>query len=301
MKDKYVLITGADGRLGGALVKVLTQRGEYGIVTVSLDKQMAYDMLEREQIADREDIVIWDQDDFFRKDWAGLNIETAIHMAFARGNRPSSEIANSLDYSWSVYQRLYDMKIPRIVYLSSQSVYGKVSAWRTEELPPSPESIYAMAKYAGEKLLEARFKGDSNFEYTVLRLDYVIQSQKLIPTLCKNAKEKGALTLRGGRQTFSYIDKSDVATAIAALLNYHGAWKTLYNVGPDRMRYSLMDMANMVVEAARSHGAGEIKVELTEDDTELWSGMDSSAFMRDTGWKPSMDVRQMIQTIYESV
>ena len=301
MNNGYVLITGADGRLGGALVKELVSRGQSRIACVSLEKQMTYDMLDREHITDRSGIVAMDQEDFFSGSWSGLDVSVAIHMAFARGNRPSAEIADSLDYARRVYQYLYDMKVPRIVYLSSQSVYGKISEWRVETLPPSPESIYAMAKYAGEKLLESRFKGVTGVEYSVLRLDYVIQSQKLIPTLCKNAKEKGVLTLRGGKQTFSYIDKSDVATAIAALLNYDGTWKPLYNVGHNRMRYSLLDMANIVASVAQSHGAGEIKIELTEDDTELWSGIDSSSFMNDTGWKPSMDVRQMVEAIYENV
>ena len=300
MNDGYVLITGADGRLGGALVKELVSRGQGRIVCVSLDKQMAYDMLEREHIPERDGIVVMDQTDFFSGDWDGLKISAAIHMAFARGNRPSAEIADSLDYARKTYQRLYDRKVPRIGYLSSQSVYGKTPEWRAEALPPSPESIYAMAKYAGEKLLESRFIGAPGFEYTVLRLDYVMQSQNLIPRLCKDAKEKGVLSLKGGKQTFSYIDQSDVARAIAALLARDGAWKPLYNVGPNRMRYSLMEVANTVARIAKKHGQ-EVRIELTEDDTELWSGMDSTRFTTDTGWKPSMDMDRMVEGIYEKI
>jgi len=301
MMDGRVLITGADGRLGGALIKELTDRGQYGIVTVSLDKQMAFDMFEREKIEHPDRIVVMDQQDFFGGAWDGLDISTAIHMAFSRGNRPSAEIANSLDHTRDVYQRLYEKKVSRVVYLSSQSVYGKTAAWRMEDLPPSPESIYAMAKYAGEKLLEARFRNEQGVDYTILRLDYVIQSQKLIPTLCRDAREKGVLALRGGKQTFSYIDKSDVAKAIAALLEHAGPWKPLYNVGPNRMRCTLMEVAQTVASVAEKHGKANVQIKLSEDDTELWSGMDSSLFMKDTGWSPSMDLRQMVEKIYEEV
>lgn len=296
-----VLITGADGRLGGALVKELVKRRKFGVISASLNKKMSYDMFEREGITNRENIVVMDQKDLFSGSWNGLNVAAAIHMAFSRGNRPSIEIANSLDYARDVYQRLYDMGVPKVVYISSQSVYGNTSSWRTETLSPSPESIYAMAKYAGEKLLESRFMGRADVEHTILRLDYVIQSQKLVPALCKDAKEKGVLTLRGGKQTFSYIDKSDVATAIAALLESHTPWRPIYNVGPNKMRYSLLQIAEIVKTVAEKHGVNNVTIDLQENDTELWSGIDSSSFIADTGWEPSMDIYQMVEAIYEEV
>lgn len=301
MRKESVLITGGDGRLGGAFIKELTNRGNHAIVCVSRDKQRAYDMLDRENILDRDHITAMDQKEFFSFDWSNLNVTAAVHMAFSRGNRPSSDIANSLDYSREVYQRLYEMKVPRVIYLSSQSVYGKISEWRREDLVPSPESIYSMAKYAGEKLLESRFAGIPSVKYTILRLDYVIQSQNLVPALCRDAKEKGVLSLNGGKQTFSYIDKSDVARAIVDLLDYKGSWKPLYNVGPNKMRYTLIEIADVITKVAQRHGCGEIKINLNEDDTELWSGMDSSLFMNDTGWKTSMDIYQMVEEIFASV
>lgn len=301
MSKDRILITGANGNLGGRLVRELTENTDYDVIAMSLCQDWVEAMLEREQIANRRRVLSFDQDTFFHGDWKDMRVSAAVHMAFARGNRPSAEIANSLDYSRDVFRRLYDMQVPKVIYTSSQSVYGSTSDWRKEDCPPAPESLYSMAKYAGEKLLEAQFRDASGISYTSVRLDYVIQSQRLVSALCRDAKNTGTINLTGGKQTFSYIDRVDVAKAIAALIQYKGRWKPIYNVGPNKMRYTLREIADVVVAVAKKHGIDDVKINFEENDTALWSGMDSSQFMMDTGWKPSMDIYQMVEAIYEKV
>ena len=301
MIKERILITGANGNLGGSLIKELADSTDYDVLAVSNSCEKVMEMLEREHISERDRVIPINQDAFFHTDWSGYNVTAAVHMAFSRANRPNRDIANSLDYSRDAFRRLYDMHIPRIVYISSQSVYGTTSDWRKEDCPPAPETIYSMAKYAGEKMLEQQFQGVPGIRCSTLRLDYVIQSQRLVTTLCKDAKSSGTIHLKGGKQTFSYIDKTDVAKAIVSLLRYDGAWRPVYNVGPNMMRYTLPEIADVVASVARDHGQKEITIELEENDTALWSGMDSSRFMTDTGWKPSMDIYQMVEAIYEKV
>lgn len=301
MSRERILITGADGNLGGCLVKELTENTDYDVVAVSLSRDWIEAMLERERIADRDRVLPFEQEAFFHTDWNALNVSAAVHMAFARGNRPSHEIAGSLDYARDAFRRLHEMRVPRVVYTSSQSVYGALPDWRREDCPPAPESLYAMAKYAGEKMLETQFRDATGISYTTVRLDYVIQSQKLVSALCWDAKTTGAIHLKGGRQTFSYIDRSDVARAIVALLKYKGPWQPVYNVGHHRMRYTLPEVAEIVARVAKKHGIDNVAIQLEANDTELWSGMDTSRFMTDTGWKPSMDMERMVESIYEKV
>ena len=301
MKRERILITGADGNLGGRLTREMVETTDYDVVAVSLSHDMISDMLDREQIADRDRVIPFGQDAFFHSDWSDLNVSAAVHMAFARGNRPSQEIANSLDYAKDVYRRLYDMRVPRILYSSSQSVYGSTSDWRREDCPARPETLYSMAKYAGEKLLEAQFRDVPEVRYSTLRFDYVIQSQNLVPALCRDVKRTGTIQLKGGKQTFSYIDRSDVAKAILALLRFQGLWKPVYNVGPHKMRYTLTEIAEFVSSIAKKHGVRDVTINLEETDATMWSGMDSSLFMNDTAWKPSMDMEQMVEAIYEKV
>ncbi|MDO4332602.1 MAG: NAD(P)-dependent oxidoreductase [Eubacteriales bacterium] len=298
MSKERILITGANGNLGGALVKELADNTPYEVIAVSSDQAKIYDMLERECVIHRERVTSMNSDTFFHTNWSDLGVFACVHMAFSRANQSKERIAASLDFSKNVYRRLHEMSVPRIVYLSSQSVYGAISEWRSEDCAAAPESVYSMAKYAGEKLLEAEFTG-SQTEFSILRLDYVIQSQNLVPVLCRSAKETGTIRLQGGKQTFSYIDKSDVAKAIIALLDYNGPWQRVYNVGHDHMRYSLQEVADIVAKVAEKDGKNKISISLEENDTILWAGMDSARFMSDTGWHPLMDLYQMVEEIYK--
>lgn len=301
MSEKRIVITGANGNLGGSLIKEIVENTDYGVVAVANSFETIMDMLKRERITDVDRVIPMNQDVFFRGDLEKLHICAAVHMAFSRANRPSRDIADSLEYAKKTFKRLYEMQIPKNIYISSQSVYGTMSDWRVEECLPAPETVYSMAKYAGEKLFEVQFCDKCNIKYSTMRLDYVIQSQKLVSSLCRDVKNTGVMNLKVGNQTFSYIDKSDVAKAIIALLQFEGDWKPIYNVGPHKMRYTLTEIADVVMTVAKRRGIHGVKINSEEKDITLWSGMDSTLFMTDTGWKPTMDIYQMVEEIYEKV
>lgn len=298
-KEKRILITGADGNLGGRLTKLLAESTEYGIVAVSSFPDRIPLMLEREGIANKDKVIQMSSDDMFAHDLNKYNIVGAVHLAFSRAIFPSRDIASSLDYSLSAFKKIIDSGIQNAIYVSSQSVYGDTSDWRTEETVPAPGSIYAMAKYAGEKLFEACYMGHEELQHAIVRLDIVIQSQNLVRALCKNAKEKGQLTLKGGKQVFSYLDASDVPKALLALLNSKAKWQPVYNVGPYKMRYTLVEIAEYVKKIAEVYGY-KVNVSLAEDDTVLWAGMDSGKFIHDTGWKPEVGIENMIENVFNA-
>lgn len=297
---KKILITGSDGNLGGRLTKLLADSTDYGIVAVSSFPERIPDMMERECIINKDKVIPMSSDEMFTADLRKYDIAGVVHLAFSRAVFPNKDIASSLDYSLAAFKKIVDSGIQNAVYVSSQSVYGDTSDWRTEETLPAPGSIYAMAKYAGEKLFEACYMGHEELQHTIVRLDIVIQSQNLVKTLCKNAKEKGQLTLKGGRQVFSYLDASDVPKALLSLLNAKEKWRSIYNVGPDKMRYTLIEIAELVKKTAEAQGY-ETNITLTEDDTELWAGMVSERFIHDTQWKPEIDIESMIENIFNAV
>lgn len=292
---RKILVTGANGNLGSCLIKELADHTDYGVIAVGNNKCKINEALDKEGVDNRNKVILLNQDEFYRLE--NVELFAAVHAAFSRANKSYTDIALSLDYSRNVYRKLMKIGIKRVIYLSSQSVYGSTSEWRKEDSRPAPDTVYSMAKYAGEKLLEAEF-ADSDIEYSSLRLDYVIQSQKLVPTLCKDAKVKKVINLVGGKQTFSYIDRTDVARAIVSLLNCKRTNVSVYNVGPNRMRFTLIEIANIVKSIAEKHGINDVVINLSESDTELWSGMDSSLFMKDTGWKPSMNILQMVENTF---
>ena len=297
---KRIVVTGADGNLGGRLVKRLADETDYGVIAVSSFPERLPEMVERGKIVNNDKVSLYSSEEFFSADLSALQAEGAVHLAFSRGIYPSGDIASSLDYSLAAFRKIADSGVQNAIYVSSQSVYGAFQDFRTPETEPSPSSVYAMAKYAGEKLFEAVYIGKEQLQHTILRLDLVAQSQRLIIGLCKSAMETGVLILKGGKQLFSYIDADDVPTALTALLLTDKQWRPVYNVGHDRERYTLTDVAKVVCEVAAEHGK-EVTIQLTEDDTALYAGMDTSAFLQDTGWLPCYSLKEIITRIYESL
>lgn len=295
-----VLITGADGNLGGKLIKRIVDYSDCGVIAVSSFPEKIQGAIKRESIINQDKVIQISSEQMFESNLENMDIIGAVHFAFSRAIFPNKDIANSLDYSLAAFTKMVCSKIPNGIYISSQSIYGDTKEIRTVNTTPAPNSIYAMAKYAGEKIFESVYWGSHDLQHAIIRLDNVIQSQNLVKTLCKNAKSGQNLRLTGGKQVFSYIDESEVADAIFALLTTDNQWKSVYNVGPNRMRATLLEIADIVKSVAKENGK-HIAIELNEDNTELWAGMDTLDFYKDTGWRPQMDLEMMIKKIYESI
>ena len=197
---KKVLITGANGMIGTKLVRKILSDTVYQIVAVVSSKKKFDDLIERLSITDLNRIDYINTDKLIESNIK--DIYAAIHLAFSRRNRPVKDIALSIDNSAKVFKKLAESNIQRVINISSQGVYGNTDKIRIEKMLPAPMTTYTMAKYATEKIFENCFE-NTGVEFTSLRLDLVIQSQNLVPALCKQAKE-GKINLKGGEQRFSF-------------------------------------------------------------------------------------------------
>ena len=296
-----VLVTGANGLLGRHLIQCLVGQSDYSIIAVGRSRDKVRNALEQEGLGANGRICILSNDELLSEGYALKNIYGAVHLAFSRHGHSEADIASSIEYSMKVFNKLASSGINNVINVSSQGVYGNISRIRSIEEPVSPNTLYSMAKYATEKILEQVYCTQIHDNITSIRMDNVIQSQNLVKALCRQAKEAGMLQLRGGSQVFSYIDMEDAAEAIAALLNYKGKWAPVYNVGHNQTRYNLLEIADMVADTAEKNGYKRPEVVLEEEPIELWAGMDTSLFMADTKWKPQYDIRMMIERIFQNI
>ena len=297
-KDR-ILLTGANGLLGGRLIRHLLAETDFDITAVAASEEKLAAMMEREGILLTERIKFFSNAQLLNGEADLAGVYGAVHLAFSRRMRPAAEIAASLDFTCAVFTRLAEAGVERIVNVSSQSVYGDEQGMRTEALPPAPGNVYSMAKYAAEVLLGLCMERGAVASWTNLRLDMVVQSQNLVKALCQSAKA-GRLTLRGGKQLFSFVDADDAARAIAAMLQAPPEWEHVYNVGWNRKRYTLVEVAEMVADAAEQKGFGRPAIELDEsEDIRFWAGMDTTRFMNRTGWRPAVDLTAMVGAMME--
>lgn len=297
---KKILLTGSNGMLGGKLTSHLLNTTDCEIIAVTFTEDMVREMIEREEITQRERVHFLSNDELLDDKTALDNVYGAVHLAFARRVFPAKDIASSIDFAAAVFRKLAQGGVERVINLSSQGVYGKTEEFRTESTPPAPETQYTMAKYAAEVLFDNYMKNSAVKDYTNLRLDLVVQSQNLIPSLCRQAKE-GKISLRGGEQRFSFIDADDAVRAIAAMLFSGADWESVYNVGWNRRRYTLTEAAEAVAAVSEQLGYGKPEISLDTQDISLWAGMDSSRFTVHTGWKPEITFEQMIERIFKTL
>lgn len=65
-------------------------------------------------------------------------------------------------------------------------------------------------------------------------------------------------------------------------------------------RFNLVELANIVADAAEKCGYKKPEINLEEDDTVLWAGMDSTKFMHRTGWMPTVSLEESVMQMMKS-
>lgn len=144
--SKSILITGANGRIGTALVKHIDANyPDYHLTLADLTTSN-----ERGLVLDVSDITA------VRKVFEEHNIDTVIHLAgLASPDTPFEHLlpANIVG-TYNVFQCASENKVKRIIYASSaQTVEGyPLDIQVSEDMPTRPKNLYGVSKVFGEGL-----------------------------------------------------------------------------------------------------------------------------------------------------
>lgn len=288
-KDRLVVLTGAGGKIGRALISRIIERTRWCILAFSSSLETKEEWGQRVRVHHNSEICTLLP--------SLKDADTCVHMAFSRRFNTNSDIALSLDFSSNLYKAAVACGC-RLVNLSTVGVYGLNPDFPTEEAVPAPDSLYSMAKYASEVLMHSYYM-NTDISATNVRLSGIVQSQRVLPIFIENAKTKGEIQITGGKQQFSWIDIDDAVDALIALIAYDGVWKPAYNVSLNKERYLITDCAEYVAEAAEEKGYGRTRVVVTPtDDNPICVGWNAEAFMDDTGWKPNVTIQETINKMF---
>lgn len=135
----------------------------------------------------------------------------------------------------------------RIVHLSSGSVYG-ANGFAADQLdeehpPPMPETLYAISKYAGERIA-LRYRQIWELELVAVRLGPVfgpweyetgVRGTLSAPLLVSSRARGGGDVVLSGAGRKDWLYARDVAGAIAALLDAPSPPRSLYNIGSGKV------------------------------------------------------------------
>ena len=160
---KTILITGANGRIGTALVKHIdSHNSDYHLILADL---AASD--ERFLMLDVRDLTA------VRSVFEEHDIDTVIHLAgLASPDTPFEHLLPSnIVGTYNVFQSASENKVKRIIYASSaQTIEGyPLDIQVSEKMPTRPKNLYGVSKVFGESL-GAYYAYQQNIEVIAIRI-----------------------------------------------------------------------------------------------------------------------------------
>lgn len=297
---RSVLVTGASGYLGRALVRELLTEERFEIFAIGREKTKL------KQLFGGQKIRVFDYSALENGELPVGDIDIVVHAAFARPHCTPEEIAESLAFTNSLFFKLAAHQVPSIINLSSQSVYGQSETppWN-ENTPVAPQTPYAQAKYASELMLSSVHDRHPHVKTTSLRLGTLSGGQEglvpvdLLSKLVLDAIEGKDLVLVNPELPIERMDVLDAASAVLNLLKIDDhLWMPVYNLGQGSV-YTLGDLASRVVYSMDKHFPGRTVSIINEDKTyNTKVGMDVSRFRSQTGWTPAFDLGNTVDSLF---
>jgi len=244
MNKKNVLLTGAFGYIGSIFISSYYEK--YNIYALDANyfgiSESLKSKTKKTLVKDIRDVTSADIE----------NIDIVIHMS-ELSNDPMGELEPRITREINVggTKKLISVanksNISKFIYMSSCSVYGYNESFASESSEPNPLTEYAKAKIENEKNL---LNNEGKFQVKILRnatafgfsqnhrLDLVIND--LVYSALKNNKIE---VLSDGSPIRPFVHIKDICKVINHLIEVDESSRILFNVGENKMNYSIRDIA----------------------------------------------------------
>lgn len=283
---KRLIISGASGFLGSNIIK----QSNLPVVAITGREEKLKEINTDIEVVDTEAFLIngipMTEDDIF------------INCLFPT-NADGFKMANGLEKVFRCIELAYDCGVGSLINISSQSVYNskrEVPAKEDDNL--CLETPYAVAKYSSEVFSNSVFKDRKHTNIRMASLIGVDYEQRIINRMVGFALQGNPLKVVGGMQRYGFMDVRDAATGILAVAYSDKTdWKQQYNLG----RYgscTLKEIAELIKEKLNDKSI-DIVINYSDGDDYRNSSIDSSIFMNDFNWLPSITLIQTVEEIIE--
>jgi nucleoside-diphosphate-sugar epimerase/carbamoylphosphate synthase large subunit len=300
---KVILLTGATGYIGQNLLRKLIETPEIKrVMAVVRNKQKAKSVFGP---VESEKISFLYCEEAPVKNWNLGQVDAIIHLGEARPPEGEAAIAESLEFTKNLVMQATAFQVTEFIYVSSQAVYGektRLIPWK-ESSTPSPNSPYAMAKFAGERLVLGLIRLLPQSQVCILRLSRVygigggIRWHEMPHKLVSDVEKKNEMSILGGDQVFDLIHIEDVTSGILSVLkakHHHNSF--VYNLGGGHS-VTLKELADCINRAVETIGFNRVPIRLMPGEDERKFGLDSTLFCRDFDWKHEVSLEVGIRKL----
>jgi len=305
---KHVIVTGAAGYIGSALLPILQDDERVDHVTV-LDDLSSGSRTNFEAVRLTDDFSFRNVDvrDYGEVENGLAGGDVVIHLAAITGapsthDRPDETEAVNYQGTENVLAGTAKQDIDNVVIASTCNLYGRATEQDlTEDIEPVPINPYAEAKYKSEKRLR-EWTEEHGTDGTALRMStnygYApgIRFNLVINYFVFRALLGEPLTVYGdGSNWRPYIHVRDSAKAFKHAALSPDSWQDyVYNVGQNDQNYRVEEIAEIVREEV-----GDVEITYLEDENPGPSYHVSFDKLAETGFEPTWSVRDGINDLVE--
>ncbi len=298
--EQTILIAGAEGMVGSAMVRLL---GRHGYTNLLTPPRAALDYTN--QVAVREYLATHRPD-------VVVVAAAKVGGIYANMTYPAEFIYTNLMIASNLIHESYQMGVQRLLYLGSTCIYPREApqpipeeALLTGPLEKTNEA-YALAKIAGIKLCEyyRRQYGCHYISAMPTNLygpgdTYHSENAHVIPALIRRFHEAKLANLPEvsiwgtGKALREFLYVEDLAEACLFLLQHYDAPEQI-NVGSDE-EVTILDVAKEIAEVVGYQG--NLVQDLSKPDGTPRKKTDTTRINR-MGWRPKISLREGLEQSY---